>query len=750
MPVFLRQNLKYVLSVLLGLIGPSLAHSAPLYLWHNQQGFVEAGDCVEVQVPKIPFGVSRYYSDKGEEKSCESVRKQPVSRNQSAQGVGPGEKVYEIPNYSLVKTVGTAKFNYQQIEVLGVSRRHESQCADPVVDRHHGHPEYGNSPDARGELFLYQLSVEPLRDYVFEIHGSTYGEPLSKEKGRQNAFWQVATSGDNYLIASCGDDDYILFDVYSANEEETEPIATVGIGTHTSIFSEISGYRASEFTRAFREDRKKNQDQTTEGPTYHMASGSPQAGRNDVNPSGGSASSNHTSSSNTSNSNTSGSNTSDSNAPSSDTSGSGSSNSDSSSSSSSERQQSDAGSTGNSSAGAESEETKDTESELTEAELTAIYEEEEAAIRELQEIAEFSEGNFEHIVCTGSTPLNVRDKNDEVLFQAEQFEAIKPYQGWANEASERRSFIGGTEYTFKQVQFTNRKGALGWVATQFVKLRSECKDYQDTLEKEENIVCIDDGIVNVRDAGINNHEDDSKNIIFQAEQYENIALREDWKQAQRRVTIGKEELNYVPVFFTDKRRGGWIADKYVSTRESCQGYDPRKDPGSLESVGEDIWSWIYPLEQRSWHSYRQSPAAFNSSRGARKHAAADLYRSVGDKIHAVAPGKVIRVSSFYCGVSEITVEHAGGRVVRYGETLFNYPSGISAGKKVKAGDHIASVGKLTCYHQPMLHFELYRGKGKNTESLTQRARRPYQRRSDLEDPTKYIQHWEKKRFGKSH
>lgn len=102
---------------------------------------------------------------------------------------------------------------------------------------------------------------------------------------------------------------------------------------------------------------------------------------------------------------------------------------------------------------------------------------------------------------------------------------------------------------------------------------------------------------------------------------------------------------------------------------------------------------------------------------------------------AVADGEVIRNPYyFYSGTYALEVRHTGGFVVRYGE-ISTAAQGVSAGSSVARGQVIAFVGKLES-GSSMLHFEMYAGTASG--SLTVRGNPPYQRRSDLLDPTPYL------------
>jgi len=147
--------------------------------------------------------------------------------------------------------------------------------------------------------------------------------------------------------------------------------------------------------------------------------------------------------------------------------------------------------------------------------------------------------------------------------------------------------------------------------------------------------------------------------------------------------------------------------------------------------------FIFPLHHRPVPSYHDGGKKFgaNRSNGTRKHAGCDLIAPRGTEILAMDSGKVIRGPyHFYSGTYALEIRHSNGKVVRYGEIMKIVPAGISAGARVSRGQVIASIGQLKSGNA-MLHLEIYSG----TESgkLTQ-AGNKYKRRSDLIDPTPYL------------
>ena len=153
-------------------------------------------------------------------------------------------------------------------------------------------------------------------------------------------------------------------------------------------------------------------------------------------------------------------------------------------------------------------------------------------------------------------------------------------------------------------------------------------------------------------------------------------------------------------------------------------------PGSLR----------FPLRKRSGVSYKTGKRYFGAPRttstgGSRAHAGCDLIVPRGTEILAVADGQVLQSPyPFYSGTYALEVRHEGGFVVRYGE-IMGAAAGVTQGAKVRRGQVIAYVGQLES-GSAMLHLEMYAGTQEG--ALTVRGIRPFQRRSDLIDPTTYL------------
>ncbi len=141
---------------------------------------------------------------------------------------------------------------------------------------------------------------------------------------------------------------------------------------------------------------------------------------------------------------------------------------------------------------------------------------------------------------------------------------------------------------------------------------------------------------------------------------------------------------------------------------------------------------LFPLSTRPSLSYKKGARYFGAKRnGGRKHAGCDLVARKGTAIRAVADGKIEKYYLFYSGTYALEVLNTGGMMVRYGEISGMGP-GLKVGSDVKRGQLIAYIGELRS-GAAMLHIEMYTGTGLG--QLTVRSNKPYQRRSDLTDPT---------------
>jgi murein DD-endopeptidase MepM/ murein hydrolase activator NlpD len=177
------------------------------------------------------------------------------------------------------------------------------------------------------------------------------------------------------------------------------------------------------------------------------------------------------------------------------------------------------------------------------------------------------------------------------------------------------------------------------------------------------------------------------------------------------------------------KAGGGGAPAHAAPKPSAPAH--AEPPGPIADAGQRLF---YPLFQAPLASYKTGARWFGAPRsGGRHHAAVDLLAPHLSRIRAVADGVVIQAPYyFYTGTNALEVNHPGVGIVRYGEIDMHKVVHLKAGDRVRAGDLVAYVGRLDS-GSSMLHFELYSGKGRGP--LTVRANPPFQRRSDLVDPT---------------
>lgn len=157
--------------------------------------------------------------------------------------------------------------------------------------------------------------------------------------------------------------------------------------------------------------------------------------------------------------------------------------------------------------------------------------------------------------------------------------------------------------------------------------------------------------------------------------------------------------------------------------------------------------FFFPFTQLPAKNWTEDIRRFGArrSKGARAHAACDLYFPEGTIIHAITDGKVtLGPYPFYQGTFALEIDH-GTFLARYGEIQAS--TFVHQGDHVTTGQPIAKVGNLIGITNSMLHLELYdksaQGpltvKGKQTKRTADGV--PYMRRKDLIDPTSKLNEW---------
>lgn len=258
----------------------------------------------------------------------------------------------------------------------------------------------------------------------------------------------------------------------------------------------------------------------------------------------------------------------------------------------------------------------------------------------------------------------------------------------------------------------------------------------------DQLVCIDSGTLSVR-------SDNLSQVLFYAGKHERVKVFQGWGDVKKTKVVDGVSYSYVKIQFPERPDGaniGWVADSYIKASSACPSYRAEAPRSVDPRAGLSGACCKFPLGNKPTADFTSGMRAFGSNRdgGARKHAASDLYRSKNDPIKAVTSGTVIRNTYFfYQGTYAIEVKHSGGFVVRYGEITGSSPTRLN--QAVSTGQTVGYMGKTTCC-TPMLHFELFSGKASGPLSG---GSTKYQRRSDLLNPTSYLQQWQANSFSRA-
>ena len=137
---------------------------------------------------------------------------------------------------------------------------------------------------------------------------------------------------------------------------------------------------------------------------------------------------------------------------------------------------------------------------------------------------------------------------------------------------------------------------------------------------------------------------------------------------------------------------------------------------------------------------------FGASRdGGRNHAACDLVGKPGTAVYAVESGIVLKVpkTKFFQETYSIIIKHPNF-IVRYAELDFKRL--VVEGETVSEGQMIGTIG-MNYKGKGMLHFEMYQGTAAgefsqpNNKTYSYVPNANYKRRSDLINPTEYLNWW---------
>lgn len=284
-------------------------------------------------------------------------------------------------------------------------------------------------------------------------------------------------------------------------------------------------------------------------------------------------------------------------------------------------------------------------------------------------------------------------------------------------------------------------------------------DELNEIDEKSTLIADDmEQVICSLSADNNIYSDDLNQAIFSVKSAEQVQAMQSWGTNKKSKIVNGKNISFIKVLFPqldDNQNIGWVEESLVTPASKCSVDSHRnlmsKAILATESVAATSSGWKFPTVKRPTISYKTGMRAFKSKRsgGKRLHAACDLYRTKGEAAIAINAGKVVRgLYFFYQGTYALEVRHSDGKIARYGEVTGKVASKTKKGSSVIAGQVVGYVGKVNsgCC-KPMLHFELYSGKGKG--ALSQSGNK-FQRRSDLINPTSYLTDWEKVQFGVSY
>lgn len=657
------------------------------YIWSNINGFQSAASCEVTKQSETRFHISMNSGDSS--MGYENLRS---LRNKN-------KIVAYVVDGSLVKLSNERDSgNYEAVTVVGVHEAPGVNVRGHVAQRNYNGLLFENSLK-RIDDYIIQITARPT------IEGGEMSTDLIPSTNIKyvEAFLQPVKDGDDYLFYKCNDKNYLVFDLHRGSSQGA--LARVGINWDiTSLLRHIRTYSLTEAEQAIQEQAKTKEENSSVLGTIRNFFGTEEKNVRS-NPQGS-------------------------------------------------HLQMTAGATDDAEIVVDMNEGDDHSEEdpraLQTAEQQARDDEEVEAAKANQsstpiqvenEIPVFN-GALEYTVCMPGGTLNVRGLNsngevnmDDELFQVGRYAIVKPADNFGD--NERVVRVNGQDIKFVLVQFPNVSGEnFGWVAEEYVKPSSHCAGFQRAQGGDQTITCTNSGTLNVYE--LNN----SGALVasnFNANQFEEIALRTDIDADSRFRTVNGQRIEYTAVVFPGRNNTtGWVAKNFVKTKNTCEAFKRAGTPSSSVSGN------LFPLQGRPTHSYLSAPRCFGCGRsGGRKHAATDLYRPLREKIQSIADGRVLRqMYYFYQGTYAIEVKNEDGKVIRYGETN---GKAFKTGR-VKKGDKIGEVGKTHCC-TPMLHFEMYDGRAGNASLSGGGA---YRRRWDLMNPTSTVRQMEKARFGDSY
>ncbi len=217
--------------------------SSNIFLWSNSDGFKPSENCSVAVDGEHPFGVSKFYSSRGKKQNYEFLRS---SR---------GKKQFNLANFSLLRIKSEANSKSRvQVEVVAGSSTPGFRYNSFSARRNYG-SQYAPTRNSRQKLFIFDKSVEPVKEYVFTIKNRDLDTSIGALKSIDGMILQsfLDEESDDYLKLECADNkDYFIYNVYKNNGGNLEFVTRVAVySDETKIFSNFVGQPLEDFEKQF-------------------------------------------------------------------------------------------------------------------------------------------------------------------------------------------------------------------------------------------------------------------------------------------------------------------------------------------------------------------------------------------------------------------------------------------------------------------------------------------------------------------
>ncbi len=154
------------------------------------------------------------------------------------------------------------------------------------------------------------------------------------------------------------------------------------------------------------------------------------------------------------------------------------------------------------------------------------------------------------------------------------------------------------------------------------------KDQVEVVDGLTNIVCVQNGTLNVRDEKL-------ENVIFRARSGERLNIFQNFSgQNSKNITLGGRDYDFVKVSFYERedsgQRVGWVASDFIEAENQCVHIPANSDIDKISDTDitglDDEKCCEFPTVKQATHPYTKGMQMFGARRGGgtRAHAATDI------------------------------------------------------------------------------------------------------------------------------